>query len=142
MNGKIVNILLVEDDSLDIMDVERTLAKIDVHHRLYIARNGQEALSMLKGEGREAIEPLPSLIMLDINMPKMNGLEFLSRLRKDEVLKDIKVFIMTTSNEDVDRVAANGLGVSGYIVKPLKLNNPASSVDKFNLMVDLLNLKK
>lgn len=142
MIDKVVNILLIEDDSLDIMHVERTFKKLNIIHKLYVAKNGQEALSLLKGEGVEKIYPLPSLIMLDINMPKMDGFEFLSILRSDEELKDIKVFIMTTSNQEEDKNMAKALGVSGYIVKPLNLTNPASSMDNFSLMIDLLNLKK
>jgi CheY-like chemotaxis protein len=80
------------------------------------------------------------VILLDINMPKMNGLEFLSYIRKREEWKDLKVFVVTTSDERVDREASRKLGISGYIVKPLKLNNP-SSIDSFNLMIDLMNMK-
>jgi CheY-like chemotaxis protein len=80
--------------------------------------------------------------MLDINLPKMNGLEFLSELRKDEELRDIKVFITTTSDHENDRDLSKQLGVSGYIVKPVNFSNPTSSFDNFNLLIDLLNLKK
>jgi CheY-like chemotaxis protein len=142
MIDKVVNILLVEDDYLDTMIVERNLRKMNVIHKLFIARNGQEALDMLRGNGYEKINPLPSIIMLDINMPRMNGLEFLSELRADKQLKDIKVFIMTTSDQDEDRVATEKMGVSGYIVKPFNLNNSSSSKDSFNLFIDLMNLKK
>jgi CheY-like chemotaxis protein len=142
MIDKIANILLVEDDTLDVINVERTLKRINAEHRLFVAKNGQEALDMLRGNKTEKIDPLPSIIMLDINMPKMNGLEFLTELRQDEELKHIKVFITTTSDEDTDRSLSNELGVSGYIVKPLKFNNPTSSKDSFNLFIDLLNLKK
>ncbi|SDL92447.1 Response regulator receiver domain-containing protein [Catalinimonas alkaloidigena] len=142
MLEKIVNILLVEDDYLDVMDVERNLKKINVLHKLYVARNGEEALAMLRGGGAETIDPLPSLIMLDINMPKMNGIEFLQELRQDPALKHIKVFIMTTSDHEEDRSAAQELGISGYIVKPLKFSNKFSATDSFNLFIDLLNLKK
>jgi CheY-like chemotaxis protein len=142
MIDKIANILLVEDDMLDVINVERTLKRINAEHRLFVAKNGQEALDMLRGNRAEKIDPLPSIIMLDINMPKMNGMEFLAELRQDEELKHIKVFITTTSDEDTDRSLSNELGVSGYIVKPLKFNNPTSSKDSFNLFIDLLNLKK
>jgi CheY-like chemotaxis protein len=142
MIDKVANILLVEDDYLDIIDVERTFKKSNINHKLHVARNGEEALNMLRGKGSyEKINPLPSIIMLDINMPKMNGLEFLAALRNDEELKDIKVFIMTTSNQEIDRMTSNDLGISGYIIKPLKLNH-SSSKDSFNLFIDLLNLKK
>jgi len=127
---------------LDVINVERTLKRINAEHRLFVAKNGQEALDMLRGNRTEKIDPLPSIIMLDINMPKMNGMEFLAELRQDEELKHIKVFITTTSDEDTDRSLSNELGVSGYIVKPLKFNNPTSSKDSFNLFIDLLNLKK
>lgn len=142
MIDKVVNILLIEDDSLDIMNVQRTFKKMNIIHKLYVAKNGQEALSLLKGEGVDKIHPLPSLIMLDINMPKMDGFEFLSILRNDDELKDIKVFIMTTSDQEDDKNMAKALGVSGFIVKPLNFTNPASSMDNFSLMIDLLNLKK
>jgi CheY-like chemotaxis protein len=142
MIDKVVNILLVEDDNLEIMIVERNLRKMNVIHKLFIARNGQEALDMLRGKGHEKINPLPSIIMLDINMPRMNGLEFLSELRSDKEFKDIKVFIMTTSDQEEDRTASEKMGVSGYIVKPFNLNNSSSSKDSFNLFIDLMNLKK
>lgn len=142
MIDKVANILLVEDDYLDTMIVERTLRKMNVIHKLFIARNGQEALDMLRGKGVDKINPLPSIIMLDINMPKMNGLEFLSELRNDEALKDIKVFIMTTSDQESDRLVSEELGVSGYILKPMNLTNSSSSKDSFNLFIDLMNLKK
>ncbi len=142
MINKVANILLVEDDYLDSMIVERNLQKMNVVHKLFIARNGQEALDMLRGRGYEKIHPLPSIIMLDINMPKMNGLEFLSELRADEELKDIKVFVMTTSDQEEDRMASEKMGVSGYIVKPFNLNSSSSSKDSFNLVIDLMNLRK
>lgn len=142
MIDKVANILLVEDDYLDSMIVERNLRKMNVIHKLFVARNGQEALDMLRGNGYEKITPSPSIIMLDINMPRMDGLEFLSELRSDKELKDIKVFIMTTSDQEIDRTASEKMGVSGYIVKPFNLNNSSSSKDSFNLFIDLMNLKK
>ncbi|MDX5346835.1 MAG: response regulator [Hymenobacteraceae bacterium] len=144
MNEQKRCILLVEDDYLDIMSVERELKKINIDLPLHIARNGREALDMLKGEGVPKI-PRPSVIMLDINMPKMNGLEFLSELRKDPEFSDINVFIMTTSNEDTDRFAAQKLNVSGYIVKPLTFDtfgNSNSSIDSFSLFLDLVKMKQ
>ena len=139
------SILLVEDDYLDIRNVERELKKINVNLPLYIARNGREALGMLRGEGFPKIEPLPKVVMLDINMPKMNGIEFLTEVRKDPELRDLNVFIMTTSNEDTDRFAAKNLNISGYIVKPLTFDSfggkSGSTIDSFSLFLDLLKLK-
>ena len=137
---KVVNILLVEDDQLDIIDVKRTLDKMHILNNMVIAKNGEDALRILNEKERFA-ESAPDIVLIDINMPKMNGLEFLSTIRKMDEWKDLKCFIITTSDEKVDRTAAKELGVSGYIVKPLKLNNP-SSMDAFNLMIDLMNFQK
>jgi len=137
--NKVVNILLVEDDNLDVIDVKRTLDKMNILNNMRVAKNGEEALQILKDKDG-MLNAKPDIALIDINMPKMNGLEFLSAVRKTETLKDLKCFIITTSDEKIDRVAAKELGVSGYIVKPLKLNNP-SSMDAFNLMIDLMNIK-
>jgi CheY-like chemotaxis protein len=135
---KIRNILLVEDDMLDIMDLKRALDKLNILYSLVVAKNGEEAIELLNKEATPEMEQLPDFILIDINMPKMNGLEFLSVVRASEKWKHLKCFIITTSDEDVDRDAANRLGVSGYIVKPFKINN-AGSMDSFNLMIDLIN---
>ena len=136
---RVVNILLVEDDNLDVIDVKRTLDKMHILNNTVVARNGEDALEILNKRS-QSHEACPDIVLIDINMPKMNGLEFLSAVRKVDEWKDLKCFIITTSDEKVDRLAAKELGVSGYIVKPLKLNNP-SSMDAFNLMIDLMNLK-
>jgi CheY-like chemotaxis protein len=111
-------ILLVEDDRVDIMTVQRALKKIDVSNPLYIARTGVEALAMLRGDGVPAIEPAPSLILLDLNLPKMGGIEFLKELRDDPVLRSLHVIVLTSSNEPRDRAAAFEYEVDDYIVKP------------------------
>jgi CheY-like chemotaxis protein len=136
---KVVNILLVEDDNLDVIDVKRTLDKMHILNNMIVAKNGEDALSILNDKERSS-ETAPDIALIDINMPKMNGLEFLGAVRKMEEWRDLKCFIITTSDENVDRTAAKALGISGYIVKPLKLNNP-SSMDAFNLMIDLMNFK-
>lgn len=132
LKGK--SILLVEDDELDVISVERSLKKIDMDIKLFTAFNGEEAMAMLKGEDREKMPELPDIILLDLNMPKMNGLEFLNQLRKDPAFDNIKIFIMTTSNEENDRIATEKLGISGYVIKPLNFNNNTkrtSSMDYF-----------
>jgi CheY-like chemotaxis protein len=138
--NRVINILLIEDDHLDILDIQRTMEKMNILHRMQIARNGEEAIRYLDDEVIKKHQPAPDVVLLDINMPKMNGLEFLSTIRKNSYWKDLKVFIVTTSEEKVDKEAAASLGVSGYIVKPLKFNNP-SSMDAFHLMIDLMNIK-
>jgi CheY-like chemotaxis protein len=124
MIQKLVNILLVEDDEVDVMNVKRAFSKNNIKNDLYVAGNGVEALEMLRG----SIVPLPRIIILDINMPKMNGIEFLKELRIDENLKNISVFVMTTSNEDSDKINAYNLNVAGYILKPLSFEKFISSV--------------
>jgi CheY-like chemotaxis protein len=124
MLQKLVNILLVEDDEVDVMNVKRAFTKNNIQNELFVAGNGVEALDML----RSSIVPLPRIIILDINMPKMNGIEFLKVLREDESLKNISVFVMTTSNEDSDKINAYNLNVAGYILKPLSFEKFITSV--------------
>ncbi|WP_242927137.1 response regulator [Pontibacter vulgaris] len=128
MTEKLVNILLVEDDEVDIMNVQRAFKKNSIDNPLFIARNGLEALEML----RTGQVPYPHIIILDINMPRMNGIEFLRELRADENFKSASVFVMTTSNEDSDKVSAYNFNVAGYILKPL-------SFEKFIISVATLN---
>jgi len=136
---KVVSILLIEDDNLDVIDIKRTLDKMKILYSLHVAKNGEEAIAMLNGTSAAALERLPDIVLIDINMPKMNGLEFLSVIRHTEEWKHLKCFMITTSEEMVDKEAAKKLGVSGYVVKPFKLNN-SSSMDSFNLMIDLMNM--
>ena len=99
-------ILLVEDDRVDIMTVQRALKNIDVSNPLHVARSGVEALGMLRGDEFPKIEPTPSLILLDLNLPKMGGIEFLKELRADPALRNLQVIVLTSSNEPSDRAAA------------------------------------
>ncbi|HYG49458.1 MAG TPA: response regulator [Flavobacteriales bacterium] len=128
MEAKII--LLVEDDELDVISVKRSLKKLNIPHHLFVAFNGKEALALLT----DAAAPItPDVILLDLNMPKMNGIEFLKVLRKKEAFKSIKVFVMTTSSETVDRDATAALNVAGYILKPLNVHeqNRTDSMDAF-----------
>ncbi|RPD48223.1 response regulator [Paracnuella aquatica] len=136
---KVVHILLLEDDSLDIIDIQRTLDKMNILYRLQVAKNGEDGLALLEQMRRDG-EKGPDIVLIDINMPKMNGLEFLSIVRNSEEWKKLKCFIITTSEDRIDKEAAKALGVSGYVVKPFKLNN-RTSMDSFNLMIDLMNMK-
>lgn len=135
----VINILLVEDDTLDVMDARRTLDRMDILYRMHVVKNGEEALEYLS-EVKQTGSDKPDIVLLDLNMPKMNGIEFLTYLRQIDDWKETKVFIITTSEEKEDKELSRSLGVSGYIVKPLKFNNP-SSIDSLNLMIDLLNIK-
>lgn len=133
MNNTPVNILHVEDDAVDAMVMERALKKCEINHILHKALNGIDALDMLRGtNGIQKIDPLPKIILLDLNMPKMNGIEFLRALRADNDLKSISVFVMTTSNDERDRTDAYELNVAGYLIKPLSLESYVSVVASLN----------
>jgi CheY-like chemotaxis protein len=137
---KLIKILLAEDDQLDVMNIKRTFDKMNVFYQLHEAKNGEEAIEKLKALQEEGKDHLPDFVLIDINMPRMNGLELLQVIRETPDWQHLKCFVITTSVEKVDRDTAKALGVSGYIVKPLKLTNP-NSMDAFNLMIDILNEK-
>lgn len=107
-------VLLIEDDQIDRMTIERSFRTLNIKNSLKMANNGQEGLSVLY----EASD-LPCLIILDINMPKMNGLEFLKIIKTDENYKKIPVVVLTTSNDENDKNTCYTLGVAGYIIKPI-----------------------
>ena len=133
------SVLLVEDDIFDTMMAQKTFAKFNVPHQLHTAFNGEEALDMLLGRGAvPPISPLPELILLDLNMPRMNGLEFLAEMRATPELSEIPVFITTTSDMERERAAAADLAVSGYILKPLDFESGHDMVDSLNLLEKLL----
>jgi len=131
MPEKVIHILLVEDDDIDIMNVKRAFKKNNVQNPLTVAEDGLKALEMLKSL-KANNEPVPKIILLDLNMPRMGGIEFLTELRKDEDLKDISVFVMTTSSEETDIVDAYRLNVAGYIVKPLSIEQFINAVSTLN----------
>lgn len=134
MDAKAINILLVEDDDVDVMNVRRAFKRSNITNPLYIAGNGLEALDMLKGVAGEAPE-VPEhrrLILLDLNMPKMGGIEFLKELRSIPSLRPTPVIVLTTSNQDQDRVEAYNLNVAGYILKPVTFGNFAEVMAALN----------
>lgn len=108
-------VLLVEDDRVDAMTVKRAIRQIKMHHPLIHAENGEEALEYLKNPSNER----PWIILLDLNMPKMNGIEFLQVAKRDDVFKSIPVVVLTTSKEQQDRIESFKFGVAGYMIKPV-----------------------
>jgi CheY-like chemotaxis protein len=118
MEDRRLNILLVEDDELDVMNVQRAFKKNNIANPLHTAANGLEALEKLRGD---AMPKDRRLILLDLNMPKMGGIEFLKELRADPELKATTVVVLTTSDEERDKVKAYDLNVAGYILKPVTL---------------------
>jgi len=137
---RVINLLLVEDDYVDVIDLKRTLDRMGILYRMKVARNGEEGIRALGADSNEVFSGLPDIVLLDLNMPRMNGHEFLQTVRKRNEWRNMKVFVLTTSDEVEDRSAIRELGVSGYIVKPLKVSN-SKSIDAFNLMIDLMNMQ-
>lgn len=108
-------ILLVEDDRVDAMTVKRALSQIDSSSPVYIVSNGEEALEFLRSPRNER----PGIILLDLNMPRMNGIEFLRIAKADDALKRIPVVVLTTSKQESEKVESFNLGAAGYVIKPL-----------------------
>lgn len=120
MSDKMLNILLVEDDEVDVMNVRRAFERNNVSNPLFVAGNGLDALEMLR-DGTVPTER--RLILLDLNMPKMNGIEFLTALRADPELASAPVVVLTTSNAEQDKIDAYNLNVAGYLLKPVTFSN-------------------
>lgn len=118
MSGsKTIQVLLVEDDEIDADAVRRAFASKRIANPIVVAKDGIAALERLRGHDGSSALQRPFLILLDLNLPRMNGIEFLQELRKDPVLHDSIVFVLTTSNADRDKVAAYEQHIAGYIVK-------------------------
>jgi len=113
---KPLNILLVEDDEVDVMNVQRAFERANIHRPLFRAGDGVEALDFL----RSTSSPLERrLVLLDLNMPRMNGIEFLRELRADTHLRRTPVVVLTTSDDEQDKLDAFELNVAGYLLKPV-----------------------
>ena len=107
-------VLLIEDNSVDAMTVKRAIKDINATNQLVHKLNGEEALEYLRGQGNQK----PCVILLDLNMPRMNGIEFLKITKADDELKQIPVVVLTTSREEQDKIESFKFSVAGYIVKP------------------------
>lgn len=133
MDEKQASVLLVDDDEVDVMTVKRAFKKNNITSPLYVASNGLEALAMLRDNDMPKLLPgQRRLILLDLNMPKMGGIEFLRELRADPELRFLPVIVLTTSNEDKDKVEAYNLNVAGYIIKPVTFNKFVEAVATLN----------
>lgn len=137
MSGGELHIVLVEDDDVDVMTVRRAFEKNRMTNPLYVASNGVEALELLRGG---AVPSNRRLILLDLNMPKMNGIEFLKALRADPNLQNSSVVVLTTSNEERDVVEAYRLHVAGYLLKPVTFENFVDLMAALNKYWSLVEL--
>ncbi|HET7221373.1 MAG TPA: response regulator, partial [Vicinamibacterales bacterium] len=129
MNEKMLNILLVEDDQVDVMNVKRAFEKNRIANPLFVAGNGLEALAMLRAN---VVPEDRRIVLLDLNMPKMNGLEFLRDLRADSRLHATVVIVLTTSNDEKDKIEAYNLNVAGYLLKPVTFVNFVEAMAALN----------
>ena len=122
---KALTILLIEDDQIEVMKFNRTISKLELKHKVIEAKNGEEALNILSKKDRR-----PDIILLDLNMPKMNGIEFLTILKKDDELKYIPTIILSTSSNHRDLLECYKIGIAGYMIKPLKYEDYMKNVNK------------
>ncbi|PKG53336.1 MULTISPECIES: response regulator [Olleya] len=122
---KKLKILLIEDDMIEVMKLNRTISTLKLDHTIIEANNGEDALELL-----EQKDNLPDIILLDLNMPKINGIEFLKILKKDDVLRYIPTIILTTSNNQKDLLECYKTGVAGYVIKPLKYEDYVSKIER------------
>ncbi|WP_282030448.1 response regulator [Winogradskyella eximia] len=122
---KTLNILLIEDDMIEVMKLNRTISSLKLNHKIIEANNGEDALKIL-----EQKDVLPDIILLDLNMPKINGIEFLGILKNDDTLKYIPTIILTTSNNQKDLLECYKIGVAGYVLKPLKYEDYLAKMEK------------
>lgn len=137
MSNPLLNILLVEDDEVDVMNVKRAFEKYHIMNPIFVAENGLEALQMLR---TGAVPGERRIILLDLNMPRMNGIEFLRALRADAELKSTTVVVLTTSNNDRDKIEAYNLNVAGYLVKPVTFSEFAELMITLNKYWSLVEL--
>ena len=129
-------ILLVEDDKVDVMTVKRALKDLEINNPLVSTANGEEALEYLQNNGNKK----PCIILLDLNMPKMNGIEFLKIAKADDTLKKIPVVVLTTSSQQQDIMESFKLSVAGYIVKSVDYTEFTESIRTINLYWTLSKL--
>jgi CheY-like chemotaxis protein len=122
---KMLNILLIEDDLIEVMKLNRATNSLQLNHNIVEANNGEDALRLLKQK-----DSLPDIILLDLNMPRISGIEFLKVLKNDERLKYIPTIILTTSNNQRDLLECYKIGIAGYVLKPLKYEDYVSKIEK------------
>lgn len=120
-----LRVLLIEDDMIETMKFKRTVSKLPVQHTIVEAKNGEEALEVLEQKDR-----LPDIILLDLNMPKINGIEFLSILKNNDTLRYIPTIVLTTSSNQKDLLECYKIGIAGYVMKPLKYEDYVEKITR------------
>ncbi|MEW2445546.1 response regulator [Micromonospora marina] len=129
-----VRILVVDDDPGDVLMIEEALADSDVDKVIEVVADGQEAMEFLRREGRHTEAQRPDVILLDLNMPRMDGRQVLGEVKGDESLRTIPIVVLTTSNADTDVVSSYTLQANAYVTKPIDLddfNDVVRRIDEF-----------
>jgi CheY-like chemotaxis protein len=121
---KVLKVLLVEDNLIEIMKMKRTISLLKLKHTIHEAKNGEEALNFLEDKAN-----IPDIILLDLNMPKISGIEFLKIIKDNDDLKHIPTIILTTSNNQKDLLECYRTGMSGYVLKPLKYEDYVKKIE-------------
>jgi len=134
---KSLKILLVEDNLIEIMKLKRTISLLDLDHILQEANNGEEALGILENTSN-----LPDIVLLDLNMPKISGIEFLKIIKQNDDLKHIPIIILTTSSNQKDLLECYKTGMSGYVLKPLKYEDYVKKMETVLAYWSLNELRK
>ena len=123
--NKNLRILLIEDDTIEVMKFIKVIETLGEKHQIIESKNGEEAMETLVNT-----KPLPDIIVLNLNMPKVNGVEFLSTLKSEAGLKHIPAIVLTTSNNPKDIMECYKIGIAGYILKPLKYEDYVTRIKK------------
>ena len=143
MNKDPFVILMAEDDEHDIVATKRAWKKHHIANPLYIVNDGEECLDFLHQRGKYSepgAAPRPGIVMLDIKMPKMDGLAVLKQIREDDEMRHLPVIILTTSKAEEDRIRGYDLGVNAYIVKPVGFDSFSEAVNTISLFWQLVEL--
>lgn len=137
MSMKTLKILLIEDDMIEVMKLNRAISSLQLPHKIIEANNGEVALNLLSQK-----DNIPDIILLDLNMPKINGIEFLGILKNDPTLKYVPTIILTTSSNQRDLLECYEIGIAGYVLKPLKYEEYVSKIEKLLGYWSINELKK
>ncbi len=143
MSDKTLIVLMAEDNEHDIVATKRAWKKNNINSSLYIVKDGEECLDYLHGRKKYSepeSSPRPGLVLLDINMPRMDGLAVLKHIREDEKLKDLNVVILTTSKADEDIAESRRLNVNAYILKPIGFEGFSEAIRRINLFWEIAEI--
>ncbi len=140
MADNAVNVLVIDDDDVAVMGLQRAFRKLDIEFPCFTASDGLEALELLRGKNGNVAIPKPHLMLLDLNMPRMDGFEFLEEIRNDPDLQQSVIFVLSTSTAEEDMARAYNRNVAGYIVKSntdSTFHSTLAMLDQYRRIVEL-----